>query len=196
MKLTDIEQNLIKCANQFNITDKLELAYLLGQCSHESLNFTRTVESFNYSPAGLIATWPKRFTPELANELGRTPEHPANQQAIANLVYNGRMGNTIDSNDGWNYRGRGYLQCTGRNNYTALNEWLKENGYSYDVVNNPDVVAKNLALISSIWFWVINDIGQCALDDDIVAVTKKINGGVIGLDDRQKLVDYYKQELK
>ena len=90
------EQSLIKCANEFNIVDKLNLVHFLAQCNHESNNFNNTVESFNYTPAGLTATWNKRFTPELANKLGRTSEHLANQQAIANHVYNGRMGNVLN----------------------------------------------------------------------------------------------------
>lgn len=194
--LTTKEQNLIKCANDFNITDKSELEDLLAQCNHESANFTRTVESFNYTPAGLIATWPKRFTLELANKLGRTPEHLANQQAIANLVYNGRMGNTITDNDGWLYKGRGYLQCTGRYNYTLLNTWLKDNGYNYDIIANPDIVATTLSSISAIWFWTTNNIGKLALNDDVVGVSKKINGGLIGLNDRKQLTDYYRKQLK
>jgi putative chitinase len=193
--LNEKEQNLIKCAKQFNITDKSELEDLLAQCNHESANFTRTVESFNYTPDGLIATWPKRFTPELANALGRTLSHPANQQAIANHVYNGRMGNIINSNDGYIYRGRGYLQCTGRDNYTALNKWLKENKYNYDVLVKPDIVATNLLTISAIWFWITNNIEKFALKDDLVAVTKKINGGLNGLDNRKQLTNYYKQEF-
>ena len=172
--LTTKEQNLIKCANDFNITNKLELAHLLGQCSHETIKFTRFVESFNYTPAGLMATWPKRFTPELANKLGRTQEHPANQQAIANHVYNRKeMGNIVTPNDGWLFRGRGDLQCTGRYNYILLNAWLKANDYNYDVIANPDIVATTLCLISAIWFWTTNNIGKLALNDDVVGVSKK-----------------------
>lgn len=194
--LTTKEQNLIKCANDFNITDKSELEDLLAQCNHESANFTRTVESFNYTPAGLMTTWSNRFTTELANKLGRTPEHPANQQAIANHVYNGRMGNIVTPNDGWLFRGRGYLQCTGRYNYTLLNAWLKANGYNYDVIANPDIVATTLCSISAIWFWTANKTGKLALNDDVVGVSKKINGGLIGFNDRKQLTDYYRQQLK
>jgi putative chitinase len=194
--LTTKEQNLIKCANNFNITDKSELEDLLAQCNHESANFTRTVESFNYTPAGLMAIWSKRFTPELANKLGRTPEHPANQQAIANHVYNRKdMGNIVTPNDGWLFRGRGYLQCTGRYNYTLLNAWLKASGYNYDIIANPDIVATTLASISAIWFWTANKTGKLALNDDVVSVSKKINGGLIGLNDRKQLTDYYRQQL-
>ena len=195
--LTTKEQNLVKCANNFGITNKLEFAHLLAQCNHESGNFNRTVESFNYTPVGLMTTWGKRFTPELANKLGRTPERPANQQAIANHVYNRKdMGNIVTPNDGWLFKGRGYLQCTGRHNYTLFNVWLKSNGYSYDVINNPDTVATTLCSISAIWFWTTNSIGKLALNDDVVGVSKKINGGLIGLDDRKQLTDYYKQQLK
>ena len=189
------EQSLIKCANEFNIVDKLNLVHFLAQCNHESNNFNNTVESFNYTPAGLTATWNKRFTPELANKLGRTSEHLANQQAIANHVYNGRMGNVLNLNDGYTYRGRGYLQCTGRNNYTKLNDWLKNKYQNYDVVNNPDIVATTLCSLSAVWFWITNKIDDFALNDDVESVTRKINGGLIGLDDRKQLTNYYKKEL-
>ncbi len=117
MDISIQEQNLIGWAKQFGITDKLELAHLLAQCAHESGNFTKVVESFNYSPQGLMKTWNSRFDTKLANELGRTQEHPAKQRQIANLVYNGRMGNRMGTDDGYDFCGRGYIQVTGRENY-------------------------------------------------------------------------------
>lgn len=190
------ENLLISCAKQFGIADNLELAHLLAQCSHESANFTKLVESFNYPPQGLMTTWKSRFNTDLANQLGRTQEHPAKQREIANLVYNGRMGNANNSDDGYNYRGRGYIQCTGKDNYKRFNVWLQARQYNYDVVSNPALLEQpDLAILSAIWFWQSNNIGALAKNDDVIGVTKKINGGTNGLEDRKRLTDYYKTIL-
>lgn len=195
--MNKIENLLISYAKKFGITDNLKLAHLLAQCSHESANFTKTVESFNYSPQGLMATWKIRFDTNVANNLGRTQQHPAKQREIANIVYNGRMGNALNSNDGYNYRGRGYIQITGKDNYTKLNAWLKSNGYmSEDIISNPALLEyPELAALSAVWFWIVNNIGELAKKDDVVAVTKKINGGTNGLDERKKLTDWYKKVI-
>ena len=125
------EQTLLNTAKQFNITNPLEQAHLLGQCAHESMNFTRLVENLNYSAEGLLATFPNRFTTEAANAYGRTAEHAANPLQIANIAYNGRMGNAPNSDDGYNFRGRGFIQLTGRDNYTRFNQWIQGKGLSY-----------------------------------------------------------------
>jgi putative chitinase len=194
--MNQTEQNLIGWAKQFGITDKLELIHMLSQCSHESGNFTKLVESFNYSASGLMATWNSRFDTKLANELGRTQEHPAKQRQIANLVYNGRMGNRMGTDDGYDFRGRGYIQITGRENYTKFNAWLKSKNYAYDVVNHHNLIwTEELNALSAIWFWLTNNIGTLAKKDDVVAVSKKINGGTIGLAERQELTNDYKKLL-
>lgn len=196
MDISIQEQNLIGWAKQFGITDKLDLSHLLAQCAHESAHFTKIVESLNYSASGLMATWNSRFDTKLANELGRTQEHPAKQRQIANLVYNGRMGNRMGTDDGYDFRGRGYIQVTGRENYTKFNAWLKSKNYAYDVVNHPHLIwTEELNSLSAIWFWLTNNIGTLAKKDDVVAVSKKINGGTIGLAERKILTNDYKKLL-
>ncbi len=194
--MNQTENDLITRAKSFGTTDKLELAHLLAQCNHESGGFNKLVESFNYSPQGLMTTWKSRFNTDLANQLGRTQEHPAKQREIANLVYNGCMGNANNSDDGYNYRGRGYIQCTGKDNYKRFNVWLQARQYNYDVVSNPALLEQpDLAILSAIWFWQSNNIGALAKNDDVIGVTKKINGGTNGLEDRKRLTDYYKTIL-
>jgi putative chitinase len=191
------EESLIKCAKHFAITDKLELSHLLGQCSHETGGFSHFTESFNYTPDGLIMTWATRFNSILANKLGRTPQHPADQQSIANTAYNGRMGNAVGSDDGYNYRGRGCIQCTGKYNYTQFQGWLYKQGYTYDIVSSPDLVASdiNIAFLSAVWFWLSHNVGEMARHDKIVGVTRLINGGTRGLEDRKILTEKYKKIL-
>ncbi len=194
--MNQAEQQIINIAELLGITDKLELCHLLAQCNYESANFIKLVESFNYSPSGLMATWNNRFDTKLANELGRTQEHPAKQREIANLVYNGRMGNRIGTDDGYNYRGRGFIQVTGRENYTKFNTWKEPElakNYACDVVSSPALLEhEDVAALSAIWFWLTNNIGELAKNDDVLAVTKKINGGIIGLSERQELTNHYK----
>lgn len=205
-------QDIIQVANKYRITSKMQLAHLLGQCELESAGFTRLVESFNYSVEGLCKTWSTRFGQkivddktkktiivpnDLAKSIGRTPTQPANQKQIALNVYNGREGNRTGTEDGWNYRGRGVKQLTHRNNYIAFNNWLKTQNIQKDVVANPDLVAsdKELAILSAIWFWIMNKIGYLADQDNCTAVTIKINGGTIGIADRIKCTNKYKKIL-
>lgn len=199
--MNNIELKIIKLLKENGITNKLEISMFLAQMSHESGEFVKLSESLNYSPAGLMATWPKRFTKQIAEKLGRTKEHPANQVAIANLVYGSRMGNEkngTQDNDGYEYRGGGYMQLTGYDNYAAFLKWLQSKGMAGnltidtvdDFVRTPDG-----AIISALFFWITNKCGAPALRDDIVGVTKIINGGVIGLDDRKAKLAKYKAAL-
>lgn len=195
--MTETELKLIELANKHGITNKLELAHLLAQCSHESANFTRMVENLNYSVNGLLTTFPKYFTTITANKYGSTPNQPANQSEIANIAYGGRMGNRAGTNDGSDFRGRGVIQLTGRDNYTAFNTWLKANGYNFDVITRPDEVSTNqeLQLLSAIWFWQSRKLSIPAQKDDAAAVTKLINGDSNGLAEREFLVKKYKKML-
>ncbi len=195
--MTETELKLIELANKHGITNKLELAHLLAQCSHESANFTRMVENLNYSVNGLLTTFPKYFTTTTANKYGRTPNQAANQSEIANIAYGGRMGNRPGTNDGSDFRGRGAIQLTGRDNYILFNQWLKANGYNFDVVTRPDEVGTNqeLQLLSAIWFWQSRKLSMPAQKDDVAIVTKLINGGSNGLAERIKLTNYYKEVL-
>lgn len=158
----------------FGIETLEQQASFLGQCAHESNGFTALVENLNYKAESLCKVWPKRFPSlEVAQPYHRNPE------AIANHVYANRMGNgDEESGDGWNFRGRGLIQLTGRDNYRACGEAL-----GADLESDPDLVSTPMyAALSAGWFWHKNHLNNIA--EDITAVTKKINGGTHGLEDR------------
>ena len=158
----------------FGIDTAEQQASFLGQCGHESNGFTALAENLNYKAESLCKVWPKRFpTLDAAQPYNRNPE------AIANHVYANRMGNGDEgSGDGFAFRGRGLIQLTGRDNYRACGEAL-----GVDLESNPDWVATpQYAALSAGWFWSIHVLNHIA--SDITAVTKKINGGTLGLDDR------------
>ena len=158
----------------FGIDTPEQQASFLGQCGHESAGFTALVENLNYKAESLCKVWPKRFPSlEMAQPYHRNPE------AIANHVYANRMGNgDEESGDGWNFRGRGLIQLTGRDNYRACGEAL-----GADLESDPDLVSQPMyAALSAGWFWHKNHLNNIA--QDITAVTKKINGGTHGLEDR------------
>jgi putative chitinase len=170
--------------NKFNISNSLRLAHFLAQCAHESGNFALVRENLNYSRDGLIKIFPKYFTPVLAESYARKPE------AIASRVYASRMGNGAEpTRDGWTFRGRGYIQLTGKNNYTKFSEFIGE-----DCVANPDLVATKYPLASAAYFfnsnnlWTVCDKG--ATDAIVTSVSRRVNGGTIGLADRIK---YFKE---
>jgi putative chitinase len=174
-------------AAKFNITNTLRLAHFLSQCGHESGGFKAVSENLNYSAKGLRGTFGKYFpTDALAVSYERKPEK------IANRVYSSRMGNGDEaSGEGWKYRGRGYIQLTGKSNYAAFDKTVED-----DIVSNPDLVATKYPLSSAAFFfdsnklWSICDKG--ADDAAVTAVTKRVNGGTIGLADRIKhFKEYY-----
>jgi putative chitinase len=164
----------------YNIDTPERIAAFLAQCGHESGGWTTFEENLNYSAAGLVATFKKYFpTIEIATPYARKPE------MIANKIYSNRMGNgSEDSGDGYKYRGRGPIQLTGRANYTAFAKDMFDDWQN--VVDNPDWVTydKDFALMSAIWFWNKNNLNKEADAGDIKTMTKKINGGYIGLEDR------------
>ena len=168
-------------AARFGITTPLRLAHFLAQCGHESGGFRATQENLNYSAKGLCGIFRKYFpSVTVAMQYERKPEK------IANKVYANRMGNGNEaSGDGWKHRGRGYIQLTGKENYKAFDATVPE-----DILANPDLVATKYALASAAFFfkknglWAICDRG--AGMDAVTAVTKRVNGGTIGLADRQK----------
>jgi putative chitinase len=177
-------------ASKFNITNPLRLAHFLAQCGHESGGFKAVSENLNYSAKGLVGTFPKYFNSTTATQYERKPE------MIASRVYGGRMGNGDESTkEGYKFRGRGYIQLTGKSNYTALTKFIGE-----DCVNNPDLVATKYPLASAAFFfdsnklWSICDKG--ADTATVTAVTKRVNGGTIGLDDRIKHFNEYYALLK
>lgn len=168
-------------AARFGITTPLRLAHFLAQCGHESGGFRATQENLNYSAKGLCGIFRKYFpSVTVALQYERKPEK------IANKVYANRMGNGSEaSGDGWKHRGRGYIQLTGKENYKAFDATVPE-----DIMANPDLVATKYALASAAFFfkknglWAICDRG--ADNTTVTAVTKRVNGGTIGLADRQK----------
>jgi putative chitinase len=165
----------------FSINTPIRLSHFLGQCAHESGNFKFTSENLNYSTKGLIATFPKYFKqPGLAEAYARNPER------IASRVYADRMGNGSEgTQDGWKFRGRGFIQLTGKNNYSAFDKFVNE-----DIMSNPSLVATKYPLLSAGWFFhknKLNTISDKGLTEPVMLeLTKRINGGTNGLQDRIK----------
>ena len=177
-------------AKKFNITTNLRLAHFLSQCGHESGGFKAVSENLNYSADGLKRTFGKYFPGNLAESYAKQPEK------IASRVYGGRMGNGDEvSKEGYKFRGRGYIQLTGKANYTKFTQFIGE-----DCLSNPDLVATKYPLASAAFFfnsnklWNICDKG--ADDATVTAVTKRVNGGTIGLADRIKHFKEYYNLLK
>jgi putative chitinase len=174
-------------AAKFQINTPLRLAHFLAQCGHESGGFRATQENLNYSAKGLMGIFKKYFPTEaIANQYARNP------QKIASKVYANRMGNgTEASGEGYKFRGRGYIQLTGKDNYTAFGKSIGE-----DMTANPDKVASQYALLSAAWFFSKNGLHKMADEgaSDVVVtkITKRVNGGTIGLPDRIKhFKEYY-----
>lgn len=177
-------------AAKFNITNTLRLAHFLAQCGHESGGFKAVQENLNYSADGLKKIFPKYFPGTLNESYARNPEK------IANKVYSSRMGNGDEtSGDGFKFRGRGYIQLTGKSNYAAFDKMVEDN-----ILATPDLVATKYPLMSAAFFfdsnklWSICDKG--ADDATVTAVTKRVNGGTIGLADRIKHFKEYYELLK
>jgi len=175
-------------AAKFEINTPLRLAHFLAQCGHESGGFKATQENLNYSASGLRGIFSKYF-----KEAGLAESYQRNPQKIASRVYGGRMGNGPESTgEGYKFRGRGYIQLTGKDNYTAFGKAINE-----DMTANPDKVATHYALLSAAWFFSKNGLHRMADEgaSDLVVtkITKRVNGGTIGLPDRIKhFKEYYK----
>ena len=177
-------------AAKFNITNTLRLAHFLAQCGHESGNFRAVSENLNYSADGLKKIFPKYFPGNLNESYARQPEK------IAARVYGGRMGNGDEaSKDGFKFRGRGYIQLTGKSNYSTFDKFVDD-----DILANPDLVATKYPLMSAAFFfnnnnlWAICDRGADVAT--VTAVTKRVNGGTIGLADRIKHFNEFYSLLK
>lgn len=177
-----------KYAGQFGIDTPLRTVHFLAQVFHESGYLRSCEENLNYSAKGLLRTWPSRFNAVTAAKYAHKPE------AIANKVYAGRMGNGNESSgDGWRYRGRGYIGLTGKSNYKEYTDSGFCNG---DVVRNPALVAKSPGNIkTAMFFWYKNGCNRFADADDCTELTKRVNGGTLGLDDRKKLLEKFKVEF-
>ena len=163
---------------RFDISTPIRQASFIGQCGHECGNFKILEENLNYRAETLMKLWKSRFpTIEIANEYARNPKK------IANKVYSSRMGNRDESSgDGYRFRGRGCIQLTGHANYFHAGKSCGE-----DFVMNPDLVATpHYAAMTAGWFWDTHKLNQYADSQDYKTMTKKINGGFIGLADREK----------
>jgi putative chitinase len=174
-------------AEKFGLNTPLRLAHFLAQCGHESGGFKATQENLNYSASGLKGIFAKYF-----KEAGLAEQYQRNPQKIASRVYGGRMGNGPESTgDGFKFRGRGYIQLTGKDNYSLFDKEVPEN-----LLENPDLVATKYPLLSAAWFFTKNGLhkiaDQGATDAVVTQVTKRVNGGTIGLADRIKhFKEYY-----
>jgi putative chitinase len=169
--LAPLEETFAK----YDISTPVRQAFFIGQCSHESGNFKTLQENLNYSAEGLMKTWPSRFpTKEIADQYARNPAK------IAGKVYNGRLGNTSEE-EAAKFLGRGLIQLTGKENYERCGTSI-----SVDLVNNPDLLLDpKYAALSAGWFWNRKGLNELADANDIETMTKRINGGLKGFDDRK-----------
>jgi putative chitinase len=173
--------------DKFQINTPLRLAHFLAQCGHESGGFKHTNENLNYSADGLKKIFGKYF-----KEAGLAESYARQPEKIASRVYGGRMGNGDESTkEGFKFRGRGYIQLTGKSNYSEFDKFVNE-----DILANPDLVATQYPLLSAAWFFHkngLNAIADKGADDaTVTSVTKRVNGGTIGLPDRIKhFKEYY-----
>lgn len=180
----------------FEINTILRCSHFLSQVMHESASFKYREENLNYSAIGLAKTWRNRFAMKDSKGNYFEPLQPNNlalsiqrkPEEIANVVYANRMGNDVNG-DGWKYRGRGYIQLTGKENYKKFNDWLKSVNIDVDVILEPDLLLKDkYCFLSAGFYWFknnLNKISDLGSNEDIIKkITKIINGGYIGLPDR------------
>ena len=168
------EEPLQAAFDKYDINNARRQAAFIGQCAHESGNFKTLQENLNYSTEGLMKTWPSRFpTKEVADQYARQPAK------IAGKVYNGRMGNTSEE-EASKYFGRGLIQLTGKDNYERCGSNI-----GVDLVGNPDLLTDpKYAALSAGWFWNKHGLNELADAQEHGIITKRINGGTLGLDDR------------
>jgi putative chitinase len=162
---------------KYDINTPERQAAFIGQCAHESGNFKTLEENLNYKPEALMRVWPSRF-PDLATAM----KYAHNPEMIANKVYGGRMGNGVEeTGDGWKYHGRGLIQLTGKENYANCGS-----GIGVDLLGNPNLLnTPEYAALSAGWFWNKKGLNALADAGDFETMTKRINGGTLGLDDRK-----------
>ena len=161
----------------YEINTPKRVAAFLAQCAHESGNFNFIKENLNYKAESLVRVWPRYFN------AGNAAQYAHNQEKIANRAYAGRMGNgPEESGDGWKFCGRGLIQLTGRSNYQAFADSLQIS------IDDASEYLKTFegCVQSACWFWEANNLNQFADNGDITTMTKRINGGTLGLDDRIK----------
>ena len=166
---------LSQACPDYDINTPQRLAAFLAQCGHESGGFTAIKENLNYKAESLCRVWPRYFNAGNANDYAH------NQEKIANRAYAGRMGNgPEESGDGYRFCGRGLIQLTGRSNYQAFADSIET-----DINDLPEYLATFEGCVqSACWFWEANNLNQYADNGDLLTMTKRINGGTLGLDDR------------
>jgi len=170
---------LLETFEKYDISTPKRQACFIGQAMHESGGFKNLVENLNYSATGLMRTWPSRFP-----DLDVADKYAHNAEKIANKVYSGRMGNT-EEGDGFAYRGRGIFQLTGKENYKNCSD-----GIGVDLIAHPELLQEpKCASLSAGWYWNKRNLNQYADIMDIETMTKKINGGTIGLEDRKAKIN-------
>ncbi|CAB4211832.1 COG3179 Predicted chitinase [uncultured Caudovirales phage] len=171
---------------KYGINTPQRLAAFLAQTYHESQGFTRFAENLNYGAAGLTATWPKRFPPEIAAQYARQPEK------IANRAYANRLGNgPEETGDGWRFRGHGYIQITGRDGHADFANYKKMSLDAVIVCLQTEIGAME----SAAWWWQSHGLNDLADEGEIKQITRVINGGYNGLDDRLALYEQYRSSL-
>jgi putative chitinase len=180
-------QPLLEAFQRFDINTSARQAAFIGQCAHESGNFKTLEENLNYSAESLCRVWPGRFPHvDMAQEYARNPSK------IANKVYAARIGNGDEaSGDGWRYHGRGLIQLTGKDNYRRAGEAL-----GVDLLSDPNKAAEpEYACLTAGWYWKTHGLNELADQREYEAMTVKINGGLIGLDDRIARIDHAMQVI-
>jgi len=190
MKLQEKYKTLFE---KHGLNTRLRIAHFMAQIEHES-GLKPISENLNYSKQGLLNTFNKYFTDDILRKngdiekLGTSTLHARQPEKIANRVYANRMGNGDElSGEGWKYRGRGFLQITGKENYFRL-----ANDTDLDCLKNPDLLLDEPnAMISALWFWNLKGLNKLADKNDIVGITKKINGGINGIEHRKVLLKKY-----
>jgi putative chitinase len=181
-------EEMAKILPSYKIDNNIRLAHFLAQICHESNYCLQLTENLNYTSLALLKIWPKYFNSDLANKYGRNNNHSANQEAIANIAYANRLGNgDVASKDGFKYRGRGLIQITGKSNYQDLSQHLFGNN---NLLDNPDLLSNNkeISIKSACWFWQKNNLNALADQENIIAITKIINGGQNGLEHRKQIL--------
>ena len=172
---------------KYKVEGKLRVCAFLAQTGIESCLYTHTVENLNYSAERLKVIFPKYFKTRDVTQYARQP------QKIANVVYGGRLGNGDESTgDGFKYRGRGLIQLTGKTNYKKFADFIGD----AEIMSNPDLVAQpKYALLSALWYWTACNLNRYADAEDLKGMTKAINGGYNGLQERIDLYNRIKRAM-
>lgn len=185
-ELVDALCGAVEVLEEYGIDTPLRMAHFLAQTSHESGGFRAVEENLNYKAETLSKIFPKYFRDKDTNDYAKKPEK------IANLVYGNRMGNgPVESGDGYRYRGRGLIQLTGKSNYEKFAEGIESTlEEAVEYLTTPEGAVESAA-----WFWANNGLNELADTDDVTKVTKRINGGTIGLAEREAHTEAFKEML-